>query len=137
MAQRTQLLLTEMGHSTTIIVWSTKTKVLHQLEDIAGPKVDIILCPFLTKKIPESVYSDTAVPCVIIHPGIEGDRGISSIDWALRGKATELGVTLLQAVEEMDAGPIWATRTFKIKRAATKSSLYRIECIDAGELFDT
>ena len=33
------------------------------------------------------------------------------------------GVTALQAVEEMDAGPIWATRTFPVG-APRKSELY-------------
>jgi len=44
---------------------------------------------------------------------------------------TEWGVTVLQAEAEMDAGPVWASATFPM-RAATKSSLYRREVIDAA-----
>ena len=65
---------------------------------------DIILAPFLTKTVPEDVYNNLDIPCIIVHPGIEGDRGRHSLDWALKQKQTEWGVTLLQAAEEMDAG---------------------------------
>ena len=66
--------------------------------------VDIILAPFLTKTVPDDVYNNPSVPCIIVHPGIEGDRGRHSLDWALRQQLPEWGVTLLQAAEEMDAG---------------------------------
>ena len=47
---------------------------------------------------------------IIVHPGPKGDRGPSSLDWAITTGERRWGVTALQAVEEMDAGPIWATR---------------------------
>jgi putative two-component system hydrogenase maturation factor HypX/HoxX len=65
---------------------------------------DIVLAPFLTKSVPDDVYSNPSVPCIIVHPGIEGDRGRHSLDWALKQQQSEWGVTLLQAAEEMDAG---------------------------------
>jgi hypothetical protein len=34
----------------------------------------VILCPFLTQKIPEDIWQQTL--CLIVHPGIEGDRGL-------------------------------------------------------------
>lgn len=42
---------------------------------------DIIICPTLMKAIPEDIYSKKK--CLIVHPGIRGDRGPSSIDWAI------------------------------------------------------
>ena len=65
---------------------------------------DVILAPFLTKSVPKDVFTHPTVPCIIVHPGIEGDRGRHSLDWALHSQQTEWGVTLLQAAEEMDAG---------------------------------
>ena len=65
---------------------------------------DIVLAPFLTKSVPGDVYSNPSFPCIIVHPGIEGDRGRHSLDWALKQQQSEWGVTLLQAAEEMDAG---------------------------------
>lgn len=89
---------------------------------------DLILCPFLTKRIPEEVFSNPNIPCWIVHPGIEGDRGMSSIDWALKDMEDEWGVSVLQAASEMDAGDIWSSKTFPVRRhdvnTLTKSSLY-------------
>src|SRR5690606_6986716 len=45
--------------------------------------------------------------------------------------AREWGVTVLQAVEEMDAGPIWASVPFEVA-ACGKSELYRNEVSDAA-----
>jgi len=87
-------------------------------------KPDLIFCPFLTKKVPEEIYKAQR-PCVIVHPGIKGDRGISSLDWALLRGTNEWGVTLLQADEKMDAGAIWSSKNFKVPEKSTKSSLYQ------------
>ena len=70
--------------------------------------------------MPDSIWKSHT--CLIVHPGIEGDRGPSSLDWAIKGGATEWGVTLLHAAEEMDAGRIWGTATFPM-REASKGSL--------------
>ena len=90
---------------------------------------DLIICPFLKEKIPEDVWSRHL--CLIVHPGIKGDRGPSSLDWAIMNDEKQWGVTVLQAVEEMDAGAIWATETF-IMRQASKASLYRREVTQAA-----
>jgi putative two-component system hydrogenase maturation factor HypX/HoxX len=90
---------------------------------------DVIICPFLKEKIPEDVWSRHL--CIILHPGIKGDRGPSSLDWAIMNQEAEWGVTALQAVEEMDAGDIWATATFKM-RPGSKASIYRREVTRAA-----
>jgi putative two-component system hydrogenase maturation factor HypX/HoxX len=78
----------------------------------------------LKKLIPESVWS--AHRCLIVHPGPPGDRGPSSLDWAIELGAGEWGVTVLEADRHFDAGAVWASRTFDT-RPAGKSSLYRHE----------
>lgn len=132
MTKRTFLKLQENGHQVIVHEWKDGDTMIATV-DCFEP--DVILCPFLTKRIPEAIYNGT-VPCLVIHPGIEGDRGMSSIDWALQESQEEWGVTILQAEEEMDAGPIWATKNFRISRdfgeSPTKSSLYRIDCVDAA-----
>ena len=67
-------------------------------------------------------------------PGPAGDRGPSSLDWAIIDGEPAWGVTALQAVEEMDAGPIWATRTFPLDPAEPprKSALYNGPVADAA-----
>ena len=90
---------------------------------------NLIICPFLKEKIPEDVWGNHT--CLIVHPGIVGDRGASSLDWAIMNGEQEWGVTVLQAAEEMDAGDIWATETFKM-RQASKASIYRREVTKAA-----
>jgi putative two-component system protein, hydrogenase maturation factor HypX/HoxX len=84
---------------------------------------DLVIAPMLTAAIPADVWS--ARPCLIVHPGPRGDRGPSSLDWAIMDGVTRWGVTVLQANGEMDAGDIWASAEFPVPPACSKSSLYR------------
>jgi putative two-component system hydrogenase maturation factor HypX/HoxX len=90
---------------------------------------DLVIAPFLKRAIPASIW--TKHVCLVVHPGVTGDRGPSALDWAIQEGAAEWGVTVLQANAEMDGGDIWATRTFPV-RAAKKSSLYRNEVTEAA-----
>ena len=98
-------------------------------EALALAKPDLVIAPFLKRAIPESVWK--SVPCLVVHPGVPGDRGPSALDWAILEGEKEWGVTVLQAVGEMDAGPVWAHRPFAM-RLAPKSSLYRREVTEAA-----
>jgi putative two-component system hydrogenase maturation factor HypX/HoxX len=90
---------------------------------------DLVIAPMLTKAIPVDIWS--AWPCFIVHPGPRGDRGPSSLDWAIMDGAGRWGVTVLQANAEMDGGDIWASAEFTVA-ACSKSSLYRTEVADAA-----
>jgi putative two-component system protein, hydrogenase maturation factor HypX/HoxX len=90
---------------------------------------DLIIAPMLTRAIPADIWS--ARPCFIVHPGPRGDRGPSSLDWAIMDGAERWSVTVLQANAEMDAGDIWASVEFPVPRCS-KSSLYRTEVADAA-----
>jgi putative two-component system protein, hydrogenase maturation factor HypX/HoxX len=90
---------------------------------------DLIIAPMLTTAIPADIWS--ARPCFIVHPGPRGDRGPSSLDWAIMSGASWWGVTVLQANAQMDAGDIWASVDFTM-HASAKSSLYRTEIADAA-----
>ncbi|MFZ2854379.1 MAG: hydrogenase maturation protein [Rhodocyclaceae bacterium] len=101
-------------------------------EAVALFKPELIVAPYLRRAIPESVWRRHT--CLIVHPGIVGDRGPSALDWAIQGGEcgkTAWGVTVLQAEAEMDAGPVWAAETFAL-RAAKKSSIYRNEVTEAA-----
>ncbi len=89
---------------------------------------DLIIAPFLKRALPEDVWRKTL--CLIVHPGIRGDRGPSALDRAIQRDERQWGVTLIEAREEMDAGPVWAWREFPM-RPARKSSLYRHEVTEA------
>ena len=98
-------------------------------EAVALFRPDVIVCPFLKRAVPASIWRDHLT--LIVHPGIVGDRGPSALDWAILEGQPEWGATVLQAEAEMDAGPVWAARRFPM-RAATKASLYRNEVTDAA-----
>ena len=103
------------------------------LEGVALFKPDLILCPFLTKYLPKEIYEHTQ--CLIVHPGIKGDRGASSLDWAIQNGEPEWGVSLLEAAEEMDAGPIWSNKTFPLRQATKSSIFYREVTPSRNRLF--
>ncbi|MGA9855596.1 MAG: hydrogenase maturation protein [Gammaproteobacteria bacterium] len=90
---------------------------------------DLIIAPFLKRAIPEQLWRNHI--CLIVHPGIPGDRGPSALDWAILNGEDTWGVTVLQAEKELDAGPVWAWRRFPM-RLARKSSLYRHEVTEAA-----
>ncbi|MBD0694842.1 enoyl-CoA hydratase-related protein [Streptomyces sp. CBMA123] len=90
---------------------------------------DLVLAPMLRTAIPERLWSQ--LTCLIVHPGPPGDRGPSSLDRAVQEGRTEWGVTVLQAEEEMDAGPVWAWAPCRLPERG-KSDLYRNEVSDAA-----
>ena len=90
---------------------------------------DLVIAPFLKRAIPEAVWS--RVRCLIVHPGVIGDRGPSALDRAVQDGERRWGVTVLQANGQMDAGDVWASVEFAM-RPASKGSLYRNEVTEAA-----
>lgn len=93
----------------------------------------LIVAPFMKRAIPESVWR--RYTCFVVHPGVVGDRGPSALDWAIAEGETEWGATVLQAEAAMDAGPVWASRTFAMPAdpaRTRKSSVYRNEVTEAA-----
>jgi putative two-component system hydrogenase maturation factor HypX/HoxX len=126
LAQRLFVELRARGHEVSI---ELDVNDAATRQAIARVQPQVVIAPFLKRAIPGDVWS--SVPCLIVHPGIPGDRGPSALDWAILEGEREWGVTVLQAVAEMDAGPVWAYRTFPM-RLAPKSSLYRREVTEAA-----
>lgn len=126
LCQRVHIELTERGHDVSIELALSDESIRHGIE-LFQP--DIVICPFLKQKIPNDICSKYL--CIIVHPGIKGDRGPSSLDWALLDHVDAWGVTAVQAVPEWDAGDIWATSIFNM-REATKASIYRHEVTEAA-----
>ena len=128
LTQRVWCALREAGHTVGV---QLATGPQDMIDGIRRTRPDLILCPFLKDRVPTEVWRHWRT--VIIHPGPVGDRGPSSLDWAITESAPTWGVTALQAVEELDAGPVWATRTFGMPAAAPrKSALYAGPVADAA-----
>ena len=113
--------LAELGHEVTVAVVDSAAA----MEAAVGAhRPQLIVCPFLKTLIPESIWAQHR--CLVVHPGPRGDRGPSSLDWAIGLGAREWGVTVLEASGDVDAGDVWAARTFPTREVG-KSSLYRHE----------
>ncbi|KAG0165480.1 hypothetical protein DFQ28_003039 [Apophysomyces sp. BC1034] len=126
MVQRVHRELDALEHRVSIELSPNEDTMVARAEQVDP---DLILCPFLKHRIPDAIWR--AYPCLVVHPGIEGDRGPSSLDWAITHREREWGVTLLQANAEMDGGDIWGTRVFAM-RNASKGSIYRRDVIPAA-----
>lgn len=78
LSQRAQVELEELGHHLDIAEVADGT----QMEAAAQRfRPDLILAPMLKSAIPANVWQ--RYTCLIVHPGIPGDRGPSALDWAL------------------------------------------------------
>ncbi|PWN51933.1 hypothetical protein IE53DRAFT_373832 [Violaceomyces palustris] len=150
LSQRLALVLKSQGHAVTVEL-ALSAELMKTAAELAQP--DIVICPFLTKRVPPEVYNKWLT--LIVHPGPPGDAGPSAIDWCLIGDLGERpesdvqlslidlkhatmkssksmrshwGVTVLQAIEALDAGPIWAFDQFELDpetSSMSKSDLYR------------
>ena len=99
------------------------------VEAVAAFEPELIVAPYLKTAIPAQLWRE--YPCLVVHPGIRGDRGPSSLDWAILRGLPRWGVTVLQAAEEFDAGAIWSHREFPLGSQA-KSAVYRHLVADAA-----
>ena len=126
LSQRALVELVDRGHTVVVVIASSEAVMLEAVE---REHPELIVAPMLKQVIPASIWQHYT--CLIVHPGIKGDRGPSSLDWAILNGYQEWGVTLLQAGAEMDAGAIWASRTFAM-RDGSKSHLYRHEVTEAA-----
>ena len=128
LTQRAWIELRDEGHDVTVELAIDEATIVSA---VASADPDLIICPFLRERVPAEVWE--RYPTIIVHPGPKGDRGPSSLDWAVTDIETRWGVTALQAVHEMDAGPIWGTRSFPLASTPRrKSSLYNGPVADAA-----
>ena len=126
LTQRLFVELQEHGHEVSV-EFDIHDEISQEAVELYQP--DLIIAPFLQRAIPEDIWCEHV--CLVVHPGIRGDRGPSALDWAILNREQRWGVTVLQANAEMDAGAIWAFSEFRM-RAASKASLYRNEVTNAA-----
>src|SRR5205823_10869261 len=126
MTQRVHVELADRGHQVSVEL-ALGGEVMREAVRRFDP--DLVIAPMLTTAIPADIWSSR--PCFIVHPGPPGDRGPSSLDWAIMSGTGRWGVTVLQANAEMDVGDIWSSAEFAMPRGS-KSSVYRTEVADAA-----
>jgi putative two-component system hydrogenase maturation factor HypX/HoxX len=125
MSQKVYCLLSSLYQHRVMVELYSHDKLT---ERVRALKPHLIICPFLTRTIPSQIYNEFIT--LIVHPGPVGDRGPHSVDrWVLE-RPKEWGITILQAVEKLDAGPVWAEEKIDTKThlslTATKSGAYNL-----------
>ncbi|MGR9193237.1 enoyl-CoA hydratase-related protein [Rhizobium leguminosarum] len=126
LSQRLHVELRERGHEVSVEL-DINNDVTMQAVELFQP--DIVLAPFLKRRLPGELTGRYI--CLIVHPGPEGDRGPAALDHAILDQRETWGVTVLQATADYDAGPVWASATFSMRKAR-KSSLYLNEVASAA-----
>jgi putative two-component system hydrogenase maturation factor HypX/HoxX len=126
LTQRLWCELGERGHTLSLEL-DISDEVTAEAVALFAP--ELVIAPFLRRAIPERVWR--RVPCLVVHPGIPGDRGPAALDWAILERRRVWGVTVLEASAEFDAGDIWAMAGFAMRDTA-KAGLYRGEVADAA-----
>ncbi|MFI9821486.1 hydrogenase maturation protein [Streptomyces sp. NPDC052013] len=127
LAQRVYAELSDQEHRVDVVLASHGADAMRAA--VRQTRPELIIAPMLKTALPDDVWRHHT--CLIVHPGPPGDRGPSSLDWALAEGATRWGVTVLQAEAAMDAGAVWAAVPFDVPPVG-KSDLYRGEVSDAS-----
>ncbi|GHE05266.1 hydrogenase maturation protein [Streptomyces alanosinicus] len=127
LTQRVYAELCDLGHRVDVVLASQGEE--HIRTAVHELRPELVIAPMLRTALPEDVWREHT--CLIVHPGPPGDRGPSSLDWAVAERAPRWGVTVLQAEAAMDAGAIWAAEPFPVAPVG-KSDLYRGEVSDAA-----
>ena len=98
---------------------------MREFASLADP--DVFFCPFLKEVVPPEVCErwTTWIP----HPGIRGDRGPSSLSWAILDQERTWGLTMVRAepsttAEDLDSGNVGAWRVFSMPAEATMAEVY-------------
>jgi putative two-component system hydrogenase maturation factor HypX/HoxX len=83
LTQRITVELAYRGHQTSVVLdlGGGPRGDAELREAIRRHRPELIVAPMLTSIVPENVWSRHT--CLIVHPGPPGDRGPSSLDWAL------------------------------------------------------
>ncbi|KAM7183191.1 ClpP/crotonase [Rhypophila sp. PSN 637] len=123
-----QRLFLELAETHTIsIEYALSDSTMVEAATLFQP--DLIICPFLTARVPQEIYQQFFT--LIIHPGPPGDAGPSALDWLLigdDGSETDPENLLITQPLKFDAGPVWAFEQFPVDiddLRLTKSTLYR------------
>jgi putative two-component system hydrogenase maturation factor HypX/HoxX len=87
LSQRFYCELSERGHEVSIEL-DVHPKLMVEAVELYRP--DLVIAPFLKRKIPREVWE--RYPTFVVHPGPPGDRGPDALDWAILMGEKEWGV---------------------------------------------
>jgi len=93
---------------------------------IQDAHVDTIVALAYGQRIPKSVRELASLLALNIHPSLlPRHRGAAPIPWTILSEDLQTGVTIIEMVDEMDAGPILAKSIVPLSGLETTGSLER------------
>ncbi|WP_371134923.1 hypothetical protein [Rhodoferax sp.] len=98
LTQRLGAELRQRGHLVSV-EFDISDSVTEEAAALFAP--DLIVAPYLRRAVPESVWSRHV--CLIVHPGVVGDRRPSALDWAVMHNRQPLTAQGAQALGLTDA----------------------------------
>lgn len=102
----------------------TPEKIGDACEELAARAPDLIVVAAYGQYIPRRILALPKKGCINIHPSlIPKYRGAAPIQWAVANGETETGVTILEVVPQMDAGPILLQERHAIRPEDTTLTL--------------
>lgn len=87
LSQRVYAELSDLGHRVDVVLASHGPDAVRAA--VRERRPELILAPMLKSALPEDVWREHT--CLIVHPGPPGDRGPSSLDWAIAEAAPHWG----------------------------------------------
>jgi methionyl-tRNA formyltransferase len=119
-------------HSIPLLLPQKLADIREQLLQLQ-PDVGVLVA--YGKIIPQSIIDVFPHGIVNIHPSLLPQyRGSTPIEQAILDGADKTGVSLMQIVRQMDAGPVFAQNIIQLTGHETKQNLTRVLLLRGGEM---
>lgn len=111
------------------------TKLSDVTEDLLKLQASAGILAAYGKLIPDAIISGFPRGVINIHPSLlPRYRGPSPIEQAILSNDAETGVSIMSLVKQMDAGPVYAQKTHKLRGDETQPELYAKLAHEGSEL---
>lgn len=125
-----EIAVAAQSHNIPVLLPDNLTEIKQQLSDFHA---DIGVLAAYGKIVPQEIIDLFSHGIINIHPSLLPlHRGPTPIESAILHGETKTGVSIMQLVKAMDAGPVYAQSEIKLTGAETKETL-AATLLDAGQ----
>lgn len=115
----------------------TKLRTPEVLERLRSWQPDLLVIAAYGKLLPKSLLDLPPRGCINVHASLLPKyRGAAPIQWAIANGETQTGVTIMQVVQQMDAGDILLQKAIPITDRETGGSLHDKLSVLGAEALD-
>ena len=110
-------------------------KIKHDYEFVKELKPDVIITLAYGQIVPQGLLDIPPKGCINLHGSILPKyRGAAPIQYSIKDGEKETGVTLMEMIDKMDAGRMYAVKKIKIADEDNSTSLFKKVGLCAKEL---